>query len=124
MLDLPEEISAAQSINMDNEYFTLLIGDEEIQGTPVIEVNLITLLREVLGWASSNSEAWRMVRSGGLCISNEVVTPDTVDGSGTFFYAGSEFIIQFGKRKWRRIIFPRMKQFYNDDAREEWYSNA
>jgi hypothetical protein len=124
MRDLLEEIFVVRSINMDGPYFTLLIGDERIQGTPVVEVNLIRLLHETLGWASSNSDAWRMIRSNGLRISNEIVTSDTVDESGTLLYAGSEFIIQFGKRKWRRIIFPRMKQFYNDDAREEWYSNA
>lgn len=78
-----------------------------------VELELIPLLRQI-GWASSNSEARRMLISGGLRIDGEVIEDDTI------YFCGSEFIMSFGKRRWIRIIVECMKQFYSDDAREEW----
>jgi len=79
-----------------------------------VEVNTVSLLRGI-GWATSNMEARRMIESKGLRIDNEVVEDEE------FFFAGSEFIMRFGKRRYIRIIFPAMKEFYNDSAEEEWY---
>jgi hypothetical protein len=76
-----------------------------------IHIDTIKLLRDV-GWANSNGESRRMIASKGLRIDNEIHTE--LD----FFFTGSEFIMQFG-RKYIRIIIPVMKQWYNDDARIE-----
>lgn len=79
-----------------------------------VEINTIQLLRDV-GWANSNGEARRMIASNGLKIDNEIHV------EFEFFFAGSEFIMQFG-RKYIRVIIPIMKQWYNDDARKEYAS--
>jgi len=76
-------------------------------------VDILTQIK----WAASKSEARRMLASGGV----------KIDGirhiEEEFLFAGSEFIISFGKRKYARIVLPAMKEFYNDNAREEWDGN-
>lgn len=79
----------------------------------VIEINLIDLLTQI-GWADSRAAARRMLQ-GGLRIDNE---PHT--GIEPFYFAGSEFIMSYGKRRWIRIVFPAMKAYYADNAADEW----
>lgn len=80
-----------------------------------VEINTVELLR-VINWATSNSDARRIINSRGLKIDNELHT------ELIFFFTGSEFIMQFG-RKIIRILIPVMKQWYADNAREEYYNN-
>lgn len=73
-----------------------------------VAVNTIDLLTTI-EWAKTRSEARRMIQSGGLWIDGE--RHEFID---PWFFAGSEFIMHFGKRRWAKIIFPAMKQYYKE----------
>ena len=72
----------------------------------MVEIDTIKLLRDV-GWATSNSEAKRMIQGGGVYIDGE-----KHDILGSFFFAGCEFIMKHG-RKFVRVRIPEMEQFYD-----------
>jgi tyrosyl-tRNA synthetase len=72
-----------------------------------VEINTTQLLRDI-GWANSNNEARRMIRSGGLRIDGEKHEEEL------FWFSGSSFVMQFGKRRFIRIRIPAMRQFYNE----------
>ncbi len=74
-----------------------------------VEVNTIQLLRDV-GWAKSNNEARRMLNDGGLRIDGEKHQEDV------FYFAGSEFIMQYGRRRFVRVRIPAMEQFYKESV--------
>lgn len=79
----------------------------------MIEVDPVALLMEI-GWASSRSDARRMIASGGVYIDNEKILD-----SAPFYFAGCSFLMKHG-RKWIHIIFESMRKFYTEESREIW----
>lgn len=78
------------------------------------EINPIDLLVGCK-WATSKSDARRMCRSGGFYIDNE-----KIENEDPFYFAGSKFIMKFG-RKYMHVILTEMLEHYpDDDAREIW----
>jgi len=74
----------------------------------LVELSTLSILRQI-GWAKSNNEARRMIRSGGLRIDGEKHDLDE------FYLAGSSFILQYGRRQFARIHIPAMKEYYDDN---------
>lgn len=72
-----------------------------------VELSTVHILRMV-GWAKSNGEARRMIQSGGLRIDGERHDLDE------FYFTGSSFIMQYGRRLFARIHIPCMKEYYDD----------
>lgn len=72
------------------------------------EIDTITLLRDV-GWAQSNGEARRMILGGGLYIDGE--KHDFIE---PFFFTGSSFIMNFGRRRYVRVHILQLKDEYPD----------
>lgn len=78
-----------------------------------IHISVIDILRHV-GFATSNSEARRLLAQGAVRIDNEPQVSDDM------YFAGSEFILRCGKRKYARVIFPAMKEWYTEKAEDYW----
>lgn len=74
-----------------------------------VQINTIKLLRDVK-WANSNSEARRMLQSNGLRIDGEQHTQEE------FYFAGSSFIMQYGRRLFMRVRIPAMEEYYDHNS--------